>query len=264
MYAEKAGSTQLDRITYAVDGAESSHGKNAAMWRPNLTGPQGPMQVGEKAALDVSGGDRFDLVENRAIGRAYLSLLYRRYGNWSDVVTAYNWGMGNVDAWISQRQRNLSLVAEAGPGLHRTFRSQRSASNALPGSDVARPATERSLAADARGQRPSTISLGTEWSVVSDVAAERTAASAHAAKRRVPLTFIENLRSRRTRLFRWATTERLSRSSGSASISKLTCRAAPSSCRNSTTKPHSPQMTDLRSQRGSLTGTHRSTGVTAN
>ena len=141
----------------------------------------------------------------------------------------------------AQRQRNLSLVAEAGPGLHRTFRSQRSASNALPGSDVARPATERSLAADPRGQRPSTISLGTEWSVVSDVAAERPAASAHAAKRRVPLKFIENLRSRRTRLFRWATTERLSRSSGSASISKLTCRAAPSSCRNSTTKPHSPQ-----------------------
>src|SRR5207237_2445004 len=98
VYAKKAGSTELDRITYAVDGAESSHGKNAAMWRPNLTGPQGPMQVGEKAALDVSGGDRFDLVENRAIGRAYLSLLYRRYGNWSDLVSAFYSGMCKVVA----------------------------------------------------------------------------------------------------------------------------------------------------------------------
>jgi len=97
VFAEKTGSAELDRITYAVDGAESSHGKNAAMWRPNLAGPQGPMQVGEKAALDVNGGDRFGLVENRAIGRTYLSLLYRPYGNWSDAVTAYNWGMGNVE-----------------------------------------------------------------------------------------------------------------------------------------------------------------------
>src|SRR5438552_7624745 len=60
VFAEKTGSAELDRITYAVDGAESSHGKNAAMWRPNLAGPQGPMQVGEKAALDVNGGDRFE------------------------------------------------------------------------------------------------------------------------------------------------------------------------------------------------------------
>ena len=121
VFAEKTGSAELDRITYAVDGAESSHGKNAAMWRPNLTGPQGPMQVGEKAALDVSGGDRFDLVENRAIGRAYLSLLYRRYGNWSDVVTAYNWGMGNVDAWIRSGRQSEKLLPAVASYLHRVL-----------------------------------------------------------------------------------------------------------------------------------------------
>src|SRR6266478_5367774 len=95
--------------------------KNAAMWRPNLTGPQGPMQVGEKAALDVSGGDRFDLVENRAIGRAYLSLLYRRHGNWSDVVTAYNWGMGNVDAWIRSGRQSEKLLPAVASYLHRVL-----------------------------------------------------------------------------------------------------------------------------------------------
>jgi membrane-bound lytic murein transglycosylase MltF len=51
------------------------------MWRPNLAGPQGPMQVSEKAARDVGGGDRFDIAQNRTIGRAYLALLYRRYVN---------------------------------------------------------------------------------------------------------------------------------------------------------------------------------------
>jgi hypothetical protein len=87
----------LDHIAYAVAGAESSHGTNPAMWRPNLAGPQGPMQVSEKAARDVGGGDRFDIAQNRAIGRAYLALLYRRYANWPDAVSAYNWGIGKFD-----------------------------------------------------------------------------------------------------------------------------------------------------------------------
>ena len=60
----------------------------------------GPMQVSEPAAADVGGGDRFDSTENRAIGRAYLEHLYRRYKNWPDAIAAYNWGMGNVDNWV--------------------------------------------------------------------------------------------------------------------------------------------------------------------
>jgi hypothetical protein len=93
-------SAMLDRVTYAVDGAESSHGEDLSMWRPDPSGPQGPMQVSEPAAADVGGGDRFDSTENRAIGRAYLAQLYRRYKNWPDAIAAYNWGMGNVDNWI--------------------------------------------------------------------------------------------------------------------------------------------------------------------
>src|SRR5215469_3367341 len=50
----------LDRVAQAVDGAESSHGADLAMWRPDPAGPQGPMQVTEAAATDVGGGDRFD------------------------------------------------------------------------------------------------------------------------------------------------------------------------------------------------------------
>ncbi len=47
----------LDRIAFAVDGVESNHGQNPLMWRPTPDGPQGPMQVSLKAALDVGGGN---------------------------------------------------------------------------------------------------------------------------------------------------------------------------------------------------------------
>jgi transglycosylase-like protein with SLT domain len=103
--------TLLDRVAAAVDGAESSHGKDIAMWRPDPSGPQGPMQVGEAAATDVGGGDRFDLSQNRAIGRAYLALLYGRYKNWPDAITAYNWGLSNVDTWIKVGRPPEKLLA---------------------------------------------------------------------------------------------------------------------------------------------------------
>jgi hypothetical protein len=92
--------TPLDRVAIAVDGAESSHGEDIGMWRPDPSGPQGPMQVSEAAATDVGGGDRFDLTQNRAIGRAYLAQLYGRYRNWPDTIAAYNWGLGKMDAWV--------------------------------------------------------------------------------------------------------------------------------------------------------------------
>src|SRR5580693_6700158 len=85
-----ASAADLDRVAFAVDGAESSHGADLRMWRPEPGGPQGPMQVSAAAAFDVGGGDRFDLAQNRALGRAYLARMYRRYGNWQDAIAAYN------------------------------------------------------------------------------------------------------------------------------------------------------------------------------
>jgi len=111
----------LDRIASAVDGVESGHGMNMLMWRTNREGPQGPMQVSEKAAIDVGGGDRFDVVQNRAIGRAYLALLYRRYGNWSDAISAYNWGMGNLDGWIKGGRQSQKLVPVVAMYLRRVL-----------------------------------------------------------------------------------------------------------------------------------------------
>jgi hypothetical protein len=95
-----ASTADLDRVAFAVDGAESSHGSDPGMWRSDWAGPQGPMQVSAAAASDLGGGDRFDLLQNRLLGRAYLARMFRRYGNWPDAIVAYNWGPGNLDAWI--------------------------------------------------------------------------------------------------------------------------------------------------------------------
>lgn len=96
-----AGVGELDRIAFAVDGIESRHGADLRMWRPELIGPQGPMQITAAAAFDVGGGDRFDMRENRLLGRAYLARMFRRYGNWSDALAAFNWGPANLDLWIA-------------------------------------------------------------------------------------------------------------------------------------------------------------------
>jgi len=107
--------TPLNRVATAVDGAESSHGEDIGMWRPDPSGPQGPMQVSEAAATDVGGGNRLDLTQNRAIGRAYLAQLYRRYRNWPDAIAAYNWGIGKMDAWVKAgRPPDKFLVGVAG------------------------------------------------------------------------------------------------------------------------------------------------------
>jgi hypothetical protein len=100
LVAGAAAAVVLDHVAFAVEGTESSYGADPRMWRAAADGPQGPMQVSAAAAADVGGGDRFDPTENRALGRAYLSHLYRRYANWPDAVAAYNWGPGNMDMWI--------------------------------------------------------------------------------------------------------------------------------------------------------------------
>jgi hypothetical protein len=155
-----ASAADLDRVAFAVDGAESSHGADLRMWRPEPGGPQGPMQVSAAAAFDVGGGDRFDLGENRALGRAYLARMYRRYGNWPDAIAAYNWGPGNVDAWIGggraadklplaverYRSRVLREAVLAQSGV--TMASYRGLGAAPPTGPPDRPPVPTSVAAD--------------------------------------------------------------------------------------------------------------------
>jgi hypothetical protein len=117
-----AGGGELDRIAFAVDGVESRHGADPRMWRPEPDGPQGPMQVGAKAAFDVGGGDRFDLQQNRRLGRAYLAQMFVRYGNWADALAAYNWGPGNLDQWIADGRRADQLPLDVARYVARVLR----------------------------------------------------------------------------------------------------------------------------------------------
>ena len=113
---------ELDRIAFAVDGVESRHGSDPRMWRPEPNGPQGPMQVSAAAAFDVGGGDRFDLRQNRLLGRAYLTQMFLRYGNWADALAGYNWGPGNVDQWIAGGRRADRLPLDVARYVTRVLR----------------------------------------------------------------------------------------------------------------------------------------------
>jgi len=117
-----ASGGELDRIAFAVDGVESRHGADPGMWRPEPDGPQGPMQVSAKAASDVGGGDRFDLRQNRLLGRAYLTQMFLRYGNWADALAAYNWGPGNLDLWIAGGRRADRLPFDVARYVARVLR----------------------------------------------------------------------------------------------------------------------------------------------
>jgi len=90
--------------------------------RQDASGPQGPMQVSKAAALDVGGGDRFDLAQNRAIGRAYLAQLYGHYRNWPDAIAAYNWGLGRVDAWVRAGRPQDQFLPSVAVYLRRVLR----------------------------------------------------------------------------------------------------------------------------------------------
>jgi hypothetical protein len=117
-----ANGGELDRIAFAVEGVESRHGADLRMWRPEPDGPQGPMQVAAAAAFDVGGGDRFDLQQNRRLGRAYLAQMFLRYGNWPDALAAYNWGPGNMDQWIGGGRRATQLPLETARYVARVLR----------------------------------------------------------------------------------------------------------------------------------------------
>ena len=113
---------ELDRFAFAVEGIESRHGADPGMWRPNWQGPQGPMQVSLGAAIDVGGGNRFDLHQNWILGRAYLAQMFQRYGNWPDALAAYNWGPANLDTWIAAGRRSDQFPYDVAQYVSRALR----------------------------------------------------------------------------------------------------------------------------------------------
>jgi hypothetical protein len=128
------GDHLLDRVSSAVDGAESSHGKDPKMWRSDLDGPQGPMQISAAAAVDAGGGDRFDETQNRLLGRAYLAHMYHRYHSWPDAIAAYNWGPGHMDGWIGSGR-----AVDKFPATVERYRTRVLLTSGLPAAPILHP-----------------------------------------------------------------------------------------------------------------------------
>jgi hypothetical protein len=113
------------------------------------------MQVTEAAATDVGGGDRFDTDQNRAIGRAYLAQLFWRYKNWPDAIAAYNWGLGNLDAWVKAGRPADRFVNAVAVYLRRVLHD-----SGLCDSSVSAPVRRASLKKSSSGQTPQADAAG--------------------------------------------------------------------------------------------------------
>jgi len=92
-----------ERIIYSVIKVESGFVKDAVSPR----GACGLMQLMPDTHRWLADtrreavGDIFSAEENIKYGTYYLSMLYKKYGNWKLALCAYNAGMGNVDKWLT-------------------------------------------------------------------------------------------------------------------------------------------------------------------
>ena len=116
------------------------------------------MQISEKAAIDVGGGNRLDMAQNRAIGRAYLGLLYRRYGNWPDAISAYNWGLGRLDLWIRAGRPPERLVSGVAKYVNRVLHDSGICSGAAASECALQGSSSGALAIALGRPRPSAFS----------------------------------------------------------------------------------------------------------
>ena len=86
-----------DSLLDAVRKVESSGNRFAV----SGAGAKGPYQLMDGTAKRFGVSDPFDEGQSRGAARKYLSLLHSRYnGNMQHALMAYNWGEGNLDAWL--------------------------------------------------------------------------------------------------------------------------------------------------------------------
>ena len=109
-YAAKFGVPEY--VVYSVISVESDFVKDAV----SNKGACGLMQLMPETygwLVETQGeveGDIFDADENIKYGTLYLSMLYKKYGNWTHALCAYNAGSGNVDKWLSEAELEIPFA----------------------------------------------------------------------------------------------------------------------------------------------------------
>ncbi len=82
----------------------------------SLAGAQGPMQVmpgtQRNPGFGVTPAKDSSPEENFRVGADYLAAMVKRYGDTKLALMAYNWGPGNVDAWIKDGSDPSKVPAE--------------------------------------------------------------------------------------------------------------------------------------------------------
>jgi hypothetical protein len=105
-----------EEILRGVHGAESNFSNPKYMVSPK--GAIGPFQFTESTGKEyglMSEEDRRDFPKSLNAAAKYLARLHNQYDNWTDAVTAYNWGPGNMSAYkkTGKGLRGLERPAES-------------------------------------------------------------------------------------------------------------------------------------------------------
>lgn len=125
-YGRQPGTVMGDNIQWDIPGAtetlldairkvESSDGAKLYSHKGAVGEYQFMADTGREMGLRVDDqvDDRLDPEKSRAAAQIYMSKLLKKYdGNLDNALMAYNWGMGNVDKWISNGSDPAKLPKE--------------------------------------------------------------------------------------------------------------------------------------------------------
>ncbi|WP_236874117.1 lytic transglycosylase domain-containing protein [Citrobacter portucalensis] len=125
-FGRKPGTVMGDNIQWDIPGAtetlldairkvESSDGAKLYSHKGAVGEYQFMADTGREVGLRVDDqvDDRLDPEKSRAAAQIYMSKLLKKYdGNLDNALMAYNWGMGNVDKWISNGSDPAKLPKE--------------------------------------------------------------------------------------------------------------------------------------------------------
>lgn len=76
------------------------------------SGATGLTQLLPSTAKDLGVTDLYNPTDNLAAGMRYLAQQHKAFGSWGHALAAYNWGPGNVQAWLKKGGKFADLPAE--------------------------------------------------------------------------------------------------------------------------------------------------------